>query len=119
MKVKIGDMVFDSATTPIMVTLSSSDKENIVSMPESATTYAVFPEGFGTPEEREAWMQEGGKDGIAHLSARISELEALCVMGFWEEQCPTFTQGYAIHEMEEPLTAEQANGLVQRIRQLS
>lgn len=42
MKVKIGNTFYDSGTEPIMIVLSTEDKENISKMGE-ATKYCSFP----------------------------------------------------------------------------
>ena len=56
MKVKIGEVIYDSAAEPVMVILSAPDKENISNMPPDASKYASFPDGWGTPDEMLAWM---------------------------------------------------------------
>lgn len=62
MKVKIGAVRYGKLPhTPVMVELTQQDKENIANMPPEATKYAVFPENWGTDEEKLAWMRRDGK----------------------------------------------------------
>jgi hypothetical protein len=59
MKVKVGNIIFENNEfTPMMVELTQQDKENIASMSPDNTRYAVFPDGWGTPDEMRAWMCE-------------------------------------------------------------
>lgn len=44
MKVKVGDTIYDSADTRIMVILTDDDKNNIRNMHPSCTKYAAFPD---------------------------------------------------------------------------
>lgn len=43
MKVKIGDMVYDSNDTPIMLVLDKQDKANINNMHEEASKFITYP----------------------------------------------------------------------------
>lgn len=61
MKVKINDTIYNSEEQPIMVILSSKDKENISKMPTDNGKYCGFP---NTPyfnnrnhERIKAWME--------------------------------------------------------------
>lgn len=56
MKVKIGNTIHDGSLEPVMVILSESDKALIRDMPEEASMYASFPDGWGGPEDMRAWM---------------------------------------------------------------
>ena len=49
MKVKIGDKVFDSNDQPIMIILSSKDKELISDM-EGQTKFCSYPENYKTAD---------------------------------------------------------------------
>ena len=49
MKVKIGNIIYDSNDQPIMLILDENDRENISQMEEKATKYCSFPDG--SPEE--------------------------------------------------------------------
>jgi len=57
MKVKVGDKIYDSAKEPIMVILTTHDKENIRKMPVEATKYCMYPDHH-TFEEIYKWMDE-------------------------------------------------------------
>lgn len=57
MKVKIGDTVYDSSETPIMIVLSDGEKEQIKNMHPKATKYAIFPDNIMTREEMKEWMK--------------------------------------------------------------
>jgi hypothetical protein len=57
MKVKIGEIVYDSAAEPVMVILSPGDRDNISNMPLEATCYASFPDGWGSEEQMRDWME--------------------------------------------------------------
>jgi hypothetical protein len=46
MKIKIGNVIYDSEKEPIMVILSESDKVNIKNMSPEATKYCSFPNGL-------------------------------------------------------------------------
>jgi hypothetical protein len=52
MKVKVGGIIFDSETQPIMIVLSPKDKENIANMLPECTKYCSYPDdGFEYDEE--------------------------------------------------------------------
>jgi len=55
MKVKVGDKVYDSNDTPIMVILSDEDKDNISNMAPEGTKYCSFPDHIDT-EWIAKWM---------------------------------------------------------------
>jgi len=57
MKIKIGNVIYDSEQQPIMVILTQKDKENITNMPPDATRYCEFPDG-SDPVKIELWMSE-------------------------------------------------------------
>jgi len=58
MKVKVGEVVYDSESLPIMVILTEKDKENIANMHEDATKYAEFNDDCGwSVEEKQQWMK--------------------------------------------------------------
>lgn len=56
MKVKIGNVIYNSSTHPIMIILTNDDKFNISCMINNDTKYAEFPEGWGDRDEMENWM---------------------------------------------------------------
>ena len=43
MKVKIGNIIYDSEREPIMIILSKGEKEQIANMHPDATKYCVYP----------------------------------------------------------------------------
>ena len=53
MKVKIGDKIYSSEETPVMVILTEQDKLNIANMNPECTKYCVFDNDFISNEE---WM---------------------------------------------------------------
>ena len=56
MKVKIGTVVYDAETQPIMVILTQQDKKNIVNMAPEATRYCCYlKDDYGESEIME-WM---------------------------------------------------------------
>jgi len=57
LKVKIGNKIYDSKDGPIMVILSSLDKENISNMGVSNLKYCSFPRGVYSQEEIEEFME--------------------------------------------------------------
>lgn len=62
--------------------------------------------------ELDMWASKQG-------TARERELEQQIVWGFYEEQYPSYHQGpEGAHELTSPITAEEANNLVKRIREL-
>ena len=60
MKVKVGDVVYDSKDTPVMVILTQQDKENIKDMAPEATKYCTFPDGMYSADEILEWMNDEG-----------------------------------------------------------
>ena len=56
MKIKVGDIVYDSIEEPLMVILTSQDKENIKNMLPECTKYCVFNEDSISVEELQKWM---------------------------------------------------------------
>ena len=46
MKVKVGDTLYDSDNTPIVLILDPDDKINIANMIPQATKYGTFPESY-------------------------------------------------------------------------
>ena len=56
MKVKVGDSIYDGEKQPVMVILSSQDKENIENMPGKLHRYCVYPSKKYTPDEILKWM---------------------------------------------------------------
>lgn len=49
---------------------------------------------------------------ICELRARVAELETQVVYGFYEEEYPMYSQGPAVNELQDPITAEEANGTI-------
>lgn len=58
MKVKIGDVVYDSESVPVMLVMTEFDKENISNMQREATKYASFPDGWGDVDTMTKWMTD-------------------------------------------------------------
>ena len=59
MKVKIGNIVYDSEIQPILLLLSDEDKKNISSMPDGNTRYCSYPDSQEFTEEQiDTWMKE-------------------------------------------------------------
>lgn len=50
MKVKIGDVIYDSNEQPIALGLSDKDKQLITDMPVEGRRYCSFPENSEIPE---------------------------------------------------------------------
>ena len=46
------------------------------------------------------------------------ELRSQIISGFYEEEYPIYTQGYPTMELQEIVTAEECNNMVDQIRQL-
>jgi hypothetical protein len=63
MRVKIGHQWFDSKNTPICIQYSDGEREQINNNPGPQRKYAVFPEGWGSPDEMRAWMVEATDQG--------------------------------------------------------
>lgn len=60
MKFKVGSAVFDQAeSVPMMIEVTEADRKNIANMDPEATQYAVFPDDWGTADEKREWMQAG------------------------------------------------------------
>ncbi len=57
MKVKVGDTIYDSERTPIMVIFSDKEMEHVKNMSPTDRRYAVFPKLFGTTNDRKKWMR--------------------------------------------------------------
>jgi hypothetical protein len=53
MKVKIGNIVYDSNDQPLVVILGDADKENIKNMAPDAVMYCCYPEGMSIEQVRE------------------------------------------------------------------
>jgi hypothetical protein len=90
MKVKIGNVIHDSATGPVMVILSASDKANIGNMSEEATMYASFPDGWGSGDEMRAWMLPANSDIVKAEQIAAEEFDALIQDAFryrWLRAC--------------------------------
>ena len=61
MKIKVGDTVYDSSLTPVMVILTDGDKRNIANMLPECNKYASFPEDI-EQGEIERWMNDVPKE---------------------------------------------------------
>lgn len=65
MRVKIGNVVYDSKDTPILLTLSKQEKELIQSMTPEMHKFCAFPTEMVKQESHKevisAWMKEPGK----------------------------------------------------------
>lgn len=46
MKVRVGGIIFDSESQPIMIVLEPHEKEDIKNMADSDTKYCAFPEEY-------------------------------------------------------------------------
>ena len=57
MKVKIGETLFNSETTPIMIILSEDDKENISNMAPEAFKYCSFSDKELDVKKIQRWMK--------------------------------------------------------------
>ena len=55
---------------------------------------------------------------IESLKAQLAEARGQMVSGFYGEEIPEYAQGAPTHELQEILTAEEANGLVKKIVEL-
>lgn len=55
---------------------------------------------------------------IVKLEARVQELEAQVISGFYEERAPIFRQGAPRHELESVVTAEEVSGYINRVQEL-
>jgi len=63
MRVKIGDIWYDSNETPICIYLTDQDKRNIADMLTECSKYAVFPDDKAmSADEMRAWMTSGGDE---------------------------------------------------------
>ncbi len=63
MRVKVGDLIFDSRRQPIMLILSPKDKADIGMMAVCDTKYMACMSGaFEDQDAAEAWMQLGPRD---------------------------------------------------------
>ena len=59
MKVKVGNMIYDGDTRPVMVILTREDKENIASMGPGDFKYCTYPKDSTWDEKKaRAWMDE-------------------------------------------------------------
>ena len=58
MKVKIGDIIYDSEDQPIMLILGEDDKYNIETMREGESKYVCLPEGGMLTKELFDFMGE-------------------------------------------------------------
>jgi hypothetical protein len=58
------------------------------------------------------------EERVIQLEAQVADLEKRVVSGFWHDDYPSFRQGIPTHEVEEDLTAGQANSIVERLRKL-
>ena len=57
MKVKVGDLLFNSENTKIMVILSEIDKENIKNMNPNCSKYCAYPE-TENEDDVASWMND-------------------------------------------------------------
>lgn len=60
MKVKVGNNIYDSNDTPIMLILTDEDKENIRNMARMSTKFCSYPEEMGDKEIQE-FMEVGNE----------------------------------------------------------
>ncbi len=61
MQVKIGNKIYDSRETPILLILTSEEKGEIADMDTLTTKYCVYPEGADVDEITE-WMNAPALD---------------------------------------------------------
>lgn len=63
MKVKIGDIIYDSEKEPIMIILSKGEREQIANMSPEATRYCSYPDTDEWMKDNykaiKKWMSEG------------------------------------------------------------
>lgn len=68
------------------------------------------------------WARENYKNGVMderlNSTKHIKELESQIVSGFYEYEYPIFNQGLPTFELQDIVTAEVCNGLVERIKEL-
>lgn len=57
MKVKIGNVIYDSEKEPIMLILTDNDKENIKNMHPEATKFCSYPDEI-SGLDIELWMDD-------------------------------------------------------------
>jgi hypothetical protein len=55
MKVKVGNIFYNSSVEPVMIILSNQDKENIKNMSPESTKYCAFPDTLNE-ENIKKWM---------------------------------------------------------------
>lgn len=55
---------------------------------------------------------------ISELEAKVAELKSQLISGFYANEIPVYSQGEPTHELQELLTAKEANGMVDRITKL-
>ena len=72
-------------------------------------------------ERAEAWIKaEGGqlyKGELESLAALLNEIEREArVVGFYEDEYPVYSEEWT-HELQSPVTAEELNRLVARLKQ--
>jgi hypothetical protein len=58
MKIKIGNKVYDSADSPIMVILTKADKANIKNMDPDCSKYCEYQKDDYTTDEIWKWMED-------------------------------------------------------------
>lgn len=58
MKVKIGDIVYDSKDEPIMVILSPTEKRQIATMPPSQTKFLDYPHKRWGHQAIKEWVDQ-------------------------------------------------------------
>jgi|GEM_PF-1019759 len=67
MKVKVGNNVYDGEIEPVMVILSSGEREQIANMAPEATKYCMYPATEDWIKDDyakiKAWMQDGEEEG--------------------------------------------------------
>lgn len=59
MKVKIGNIIYDSSEQPIMIILEDYNKDHISNMPKEAHKYCEFPDNISEKDAREFMRTKG------------------------------------------------------------
>ena len=57
-------------------------------------------------------------DRIEHLQSELTELRQQVISGFYEDEFPSYAQGVPTHELQDVMTAAEANGLIKMIKKL-
>jgi DNA repair exonuclease SbcCD ATPase subunit len=75
--------------------------------------YSAGPKGMFEVLENDPYV--GAWYLAEDTDAEIATLKKMIVSGFYEDEIPTYKQGFPTHELEEAVTAESCTGLVNKI----